>query len=375
MNIRPFSWRDLPLLNSYRHQGLFLDSSRLLIHGTALVPMGAFLTFLGPATRIYTYRVDNNQPEGRPLLGQVTYRASDTYARLSFLAPEDNINLADLSALSDHMSAELGAQGAFHLLADVNESSTVFQSLHRAGFAIYGRQRIWRIDSPSPAEPETLNWRESTSQDTIGLRSLYCNVVPGLVQQVEPFPKKNVRGFVLYQNGELRAFVEVKSGRYGVWAQPFVHPDAEGFQQQLLQLLQNLPHRSGRPIFVCIRSYQAWLESAIAEMGGQPGPADLPGGAAPGQADHGPGDLDPRGGFGLLDRLGYGLGGRSQIDDDAFLDPLGGFHARPQDADGTFLHPPHQGADFGRADINSYNNLIHRLPALTYRMVHPGIPH
>jgi hypothetical protein len=91
------------------------------------------------------------------------------------------------------------------------------------------------------------------------------------VQQVEPLPKKNLKGVVHYQNGELRAFVELKYGRNGIWIQPFVHPDAEGFERHLVYLLRTLPDRRDRPLYICVRSYQSWLEIAIDAMGAQPG--------------------------------------------------------------------------------------------------------
>jgi hypothetical protein len=273
MNIRPFGWRDLLLLNSYRNHGLFLDSTRILIHGPMMIPMGALITFLGPSTRAFTYRYDNSPQSGKPLIGQVTYGMGATYARLSFLAPEDAMEQSDISALSDYMAVQMGNQGAFHILADVDESNQIFQLLHRAGFAIYARQRIWCLDNQSVSDAaDEVTWRASRSRDAIGVRSLYCNVVPGLVQQVEPLPKKDLKGVVYYQNGELHAFVELKYGRNGIWVQPFVHPDAEGFDRHLVHLLHNLPGRRERPLYICVRSYQSWLESAIEAMGAQPGP-------------------------------------------------------------------------------------------------------
>jgi hypothetical protein len=272
MNIRPFGWRDFPLLNSYRNRGLFLDSTRVLIHGSMMIPMGALITFLGPSTRIFTYRCENSSQVGKPLFGQVIYSMGASYARLSFLAPEDVMEQPELAALSDYMAVQMGSQGAFHILADVDESNQIFQLLHRVGFAIYARQRIWRLDGQLLGEAYPVLWRASRSRDAIGVRSLYCNVVPGLVQQVEPLPKKDLKGVVYYQKGELHAFVELKYGRNGIWVQPFVHPDAEGFDRHLVQLLQDLPGRRERPLYICVRSYQSWLETAIEAMGAQPGP-------------------------------------------------------------------------------------------------------
>jgi hypothetical protein len=272
MNIRPFDWRDFPLLHTYRNQGLFLDSTRALIHGPALIPLGAFLTFLGSTIRIYTYRCENCLPSGLPLIGQVTYLMGTSYARLSFLAPENAIEMSDLSAMSDYLALQIGKQGAFHILADIDESNQVYHLLRQAGFAIYARQRIWQLKGQATGEADVVPWKAITANDMIGVRSLYCNVVPGLVQQVEPLPKKNLKGFVQYQNSDISAYVELKYGRYGIWVQPYVHPDVENFDRQLIYLLDNLPDRSGRPLYICVRSYQSWLETAIETLGAQPGP-------------------------------------------------------------------------------------------------------
>ncbi len=273
MNIRPFGWRDLPLLRRYLERGLFLDSTRVLVHGRSLIPVGAFVPFLGPSIRISTYHCDNDSHTGIPLIGQVTYLVGSTYARLSFLAPEDALEQPELSILSDFLAVEMGKKGAFHILADVDECSHVFQLLHNASFAIYARQSIWRLDGQAQGEEEPATWINCRSRDVVAAHSLYCNVVPGLVQQVEPMPKTNIKGMVNYKNGDLLAYVELKHGRNGIWVQPFIHPDAGEFDRSLVNLLNNLPGRGNRPLFICIRSYQSWLEPAIKAMGAIPGPA------------------------------------------------------------------------------------------------------
>lgn len=270
MNIRPFEWRDLPLLHSYRKRGLFLDSARTLTRGEIMIPMGALLTFAGLSTRIFTFRSDGRDSAPLPLVGQVSYSVGATFARLSFLAPDNAMELSELLAMSDTMAVHLGEQGAFHILADVDESSQAYQLLRRAGFAIYARQQVWQLTTATEATADVALWRGCRSKDTPGVRSLYCNVVPGLVQQVEPLPKNTLKGMVLYQEGDLRAFVELKYGRKGIWVQPFVHPDAQGFDQHLMTLLRSLPGKSQRPLYICIRSYQSWLEPTLAADGALP---------------------------------------------------------------------------------------------------------
>jgi hypothetical protein len=46
---------------------------------------------------------------------------------------------------------------------------------------------------------------------------------------------------------------------------------AQGFERQL-DLFQKSTHRHNRPLYICIRSYQSWLESAVEALGAQPGP-------------------------------------------------------------------------------------------------------
>jgi hypothetical protein len=66
--------------------------------------------------------------------------------------------------------------------------------------------------------------------------------------------------------------VELKYGHRGIWAQPFVHPDAEDVARLVVELLTNLPNRHSRPLYLCIRSYQSWLETTVEELGGESSP-------------------------------------------------------------------------------------------------------
>jgi hypothetical protein len=53
---------------------------------------------------------------------------------------------------------------------------------------------------------------------------------------------------------------------------PLIHPETTDVAIMLGSLLKELPDRHGRPIYICVRSYQAWLEPAIEDLGGKAAP-------------------------------------------------------------------------------------------------------
>jgi hypothetical protein len=118
----------------------------------------------------------------------------------------------------------------------VDAQSPGFQALRRAGFAIYARQRIWRLADLPPDPVQPAPWRACTTRDALAVRSLYNNLVPGLVQQAEPLPRERLKGMVYYHADVMHAYVELRYGPVGIWAQPFVHPDAQDFPARLVHL-------------------------------------------------------------------------------------------------------------------------------------------
>jgi hypothetical protein len=279
MVVRQFDWRDLPTLRRYRRESVFLDSTLLLTRGSQQIT-GALFSYLAPSLGIFTC-VSNGEtsPDGR-MIGQFIHPAGSPFSHLTFLAPLAALESCSISALVEYMMALSGERGALRLLADVDEQSGAFEALHRCGFVVYSRQCIWQLDGQPTSEPPKHTWRLLTDLDMIPVRNLYNNLVPGLVQQIEPFAQSKATlpkaalpiGMVYYQNGELLAFVELKYGPRGIWVQPFIHPDTEDVQQVLLDLLNKIPDRRSRPVYICVRSYQAWLELAIDELGGKAGP-------------------------------------------------------------------------------------------------------
>jgi hypothetical protein len=264
MIVRSLDVLDLPLLSRYRRDMLSLDSPRILTHGN---PLGAvaMLSYLDPRRHIYTAVATEN---GSSLMGQVTLHENETSARMTFLAPVEALNGLTLPLL-DHLVTQVGEWGAFHLLAEVDQDSPAFRLLRQAGFVMYAWQRIWKNPNPDLAEKKDL-WRPADDTDWPAVQSLYGQIVPALLHPVETLPKQFMS--LVCSQGNLQAYVTVNRGPKGIWIQPIVPPDSDCVSGQLAGLTHALSDRRARPIYVCVRSYQAWLESVLEDLGAEAGP-------------------------------------------------------------------------------------------------------
>lgn len=261
MTVRSLDILDLPLLARYRRDVLPLYSARILTRGNPLSAM-AMLSYLNPRRTIYTAVASENSDS---LMGQVILSADETAARLTFLAPTENFNGLTL-ALLDHLTTQAGEWGAFHLLAEVDENSSVFRSMRQAGFSMYAWQRVWKLPKLEKTNAES-SWREVEETDWPAVQSLHGQIIPALIQPVDVLPKK-ASGLVCRPEGNLQAYVAVKSGPAGVWIQPLVPPDSGCGPERLA----GLSGWGNRPVYVCVRSYQAWLETVLEDLGAEAGP-------------------------------------------------------------------------------------------------------
>jgi hypothetical protein len=153
----------------------------------------------------------------------------------------------------------------------VDEDSPAFRLLRQAGFAMYAWQRIWKLPFSDADHAKKDIWRQVGETDWPAVQSLFGQIVPALLHPVETLPKQAV-GLVCRPEGDLQAYATVKSGPKGFWIQPIVPPDSDCVSEQLAGLTHALASGRDRPIYVCVRSYQAWLESILEDLGAQPGP-------------------------------------------------------------------------------------------------------
>jgi hypothetical protein len=270
--LRPFLWHDLFTVFRYRKQYLSLDSALELTRGNPFSPLG-ILSHLNPVRESFT-GVSSTTDESGTLIGQVCHALGAKYARLSFLMPSDECNSPAIYPLIEGLCCEAGDWGAFQLLAEVEECEAAFASLRRAGFNVYGWQRIWKlpVDNLGNDAPPCRAWQQTSEEGAIAVRGLYHSLVPPLAQRAEPFHLEQPRGLVYYQEGEVTGYVEGRVGPIGIYLQPLLHPAAENEAELIRDIPNHFQPRLGRPVYLVVRSYQAWLEKALQDMGAQVAP-------------------------------------------------------------------------------------------------------
>ncbi len=259
--IRPFDWRDVSLVLQLSDQGLCLDSIAKLTRESQPLQEALF-AYLMPGTGAPTLIWKDNY---HAAFGQLRHRPGEEVARALFIAPTWSEDNPGWLPLVDRLAVEAGERGGHHLIAEVDEASGEFEALRRAGFAIYARQTIWQLLGETAVADPSVPIRPASSADTISVTMLYHNVVPRLVQQVEPPPKPG-RGYVLEQDGEIVAFLDVRRGPAGIWVEPYLHPEAYDLAEAMLHsALHHLAttNRGGRPVYVCVRRYQDWLQDIL----------------------------------------------------------------------------------------------------------------
>ncbi len=261
MSIRPLAIFDLPYLYSFRDDAIGLDTARTLTRGNPLGAVGLF-AYVNPARHIYSAIVNG---EEESVLGGIIHSRNETFAKLLFIAPASQLDHPELPELLENLSVQAGSWGAFHVLAEVDERSDAFVALRRAGFSVYAWQRMWDVSAIAQAD-RSFEWMRVKSVHVPSVQSLYHQIVPPLLQPFEPQPKSPL-GWM--SNEGVKCYVSATQGVYGIVLLPLIHPEAIDVSAKLASLISTLPDRRNRPVYVCVRSYQAWLEPVLADLGAQ----------------------------------------------------------------------------------------------------------
>jgi hypothetical protein len=209
--------------------------------------------------------------DGAVMVGGVIHSHGESHARMLYLAPVSGLDHPGLPALVENLSIEAGNWGAFQVLADMEETSPAFAPLRRAGFVVYARQRMWDV-TPTDGSKTGALWPRVQSENLPAVQNLYHQIVPPLLQPIEPMPRRPV-GFICGDRGI--CYATTFRGLSGIVVFPLMHPEATDVAAKLRSLIQNLPNRAGRPVYICVRTYQAWLEHVLEDLGAKPGPQQV----------------------------------------------------------------------------------------------------
>ncbi len=174
-------------------------------------------------------------------------------------------------SLLDYAIVEAGQRGVHSVVAEVDELAPELVLLRQAGFAVYTRQDIWmvtRLDRRNGTIHKlTLDRRQQT--DDWDVQLLYANMVPRLVQLVEPMPLlADGDTWVLRDGANLAAFVHVHRGQASAWLRFFIHPDAEMDAAEIVAAALDMAfQKETEVVYCCVRRYESWLPSALEESG------------------------------------------------------------------------------------------------------------
>jgi hypothetical protein len=261
MTIRPLDLLDIPIITRYRNDVLTLDSARALTRGHPLGAMG-LLAYINPARHLYAAIANDSKS---PLLGGVTHTNGEPFAKLLYLAPTSRLDDPQLPALIEHLAAQAGEWNAFHVTAEVDETSDVFPALRMAGFSVYAWQRLWDVTSIGKTESGLGGgWRRAQPVELHAVQSLHYQIVPPLLHPIEPAPRR-VTGLIHAEN--LKGYASVTAGIYGIVLTPLIHPDENNVSERIVALVSSLADRGGRKVYLNVRSYQTWLEPVLEDLG------------------------------------------------------------------------------------------------------------
>jgi hypothetical protein len=277
--IRPFDLRDLPLVAQIEHHGtpLFAELALTRRPRPLQSALAGFFSLNTQGVRSYVLRGEGEAEKLEGLI-QVRDRGDRKYAIITYVAPalQANHHTAEVwGHLLDHVSVQSGKIGVQHVIAEAPEDSAVIEVLQRAGYAIFLRQDILRLVRTRLTIPSDPVMRPCEAHDQWGVQQLHMNTVPRLAQLAEGLPRmyrtSAVRCYVLEDQLEIVAYLQVRRGPDGAWFNVLVHPRAEIQATEIIEYgLSLLGSNWNAPIYCCVRRYQEWLRRPLEALGFEP---------------------------------------------------------------------------------------------------------
>ncbi len=273
--IRTFDLRDLALVSQIESQGTPLYAELALTrHPRPLqAALAGFFSLSGHGLRTYVLRAED---EGK-LCGVIQLRdqRDHKFSVITFIAPGVQVNHQTREVwayLLDHAATQTGKLGLQYIVAEVPEESEAIEVLHQAGYAIYVRQTIYCWQKPRDTVLVEPLLRPCQLADEWGVHQLYHNTVPRLAQLADGAPRMYrsgaVRGYVLEDQQEITAYLQVRRGPDGAWFNLLVHPRAEARAAAVVEYgLSLFGTNWTAPIYCGVRRYQEWLGHGLVTLG------------------------------------------------------------------------------------------------------------
>ena len=211
--------------------------------------------------------------DDKDVVGQFRYRQGEANAHLVYLAPTLAEGESDTIWLHmlDSMAEQAGRGGAQTLVGEVDLRHQLFETMRRAGYAVYSRQVVWQRDPlRGGLAPSPLTVTPESADDGVGIAALLGCTIPRIMQSVMG-PSPDMRGLVYRRDGQVEAYLAYSEGKHGVYLLPFVHPEVLSEAPDILAAaVQNIDRCRKLPIYICVRGYQGWLENAARDLGFAP---------------------------------------------------------------------------------------------------------
>ena len=260
---------DLPLMLRLKQNAIVLDSEMGLIED-ARGQNSALLSSIVFPRGLHTLLA---HLDDKDVVGQFRCRQGDANAHLVYLAPtldEEDDDTIWLHML-DAMAEQAGKNGAQTLVGEVELSHRLFETMRRAGYAVYSRQVIWQR-GPLTGEfaPPGMSITSETEDDAIGIAALLGCTIPRILQSVMG-PSAEMAGLVYRKDGQIEAYLAYSDGKHGVYLMPFLHPEVLSEAPDIVAAaLMQIERCRKLPVYICVRGYQGWLENAMRDLGFNP---------------------------------------------------------------------------------------------------------
>ncbi len=295
--IRPFGLSDIWLVRRLQRSGVTLAIEHALTHPHQ--PLWTALTApwpwagIGVATFVLDERLDGQRLAG---FVQMMKRPARPEADLLHIAPAVSVAEAGYPAaeqawqqLLNHCALAASGHGLQRIFASTPIDCPEQTSLKAAGFSLYTRETIYRLEAAAAGDGPALGFREQRPQDSWALQRLYVRSTPKLVQQAEGAASGEVgspmlswwepgswRGLVWEPAGEVRGAVQVHVGRTGHWLRIWGANELAPRELRAL-IAQGLAHlatvsrlRRSLPVYVTVRDYEIGLSGALIGFGFAP---------------------------------------------------------------------------------------------------------